>query len=138
MEIKELVEKAFTASTLKGWHDVHQSDLDFAALVHSEISEFVEEIRNARGPHYFIDEQGREVRANSPHVNDFTKAFAQETFLESDRFIFKPEGRLFELADAVIRIADYCGKHGYDLQTAIKTKMAYNETRPYRHGGKLA
>lgn len=34
-----------------------------------------------------------------------------------------------ELADAVIRIMDYCGGFGYDLQGAFQDKMAYNATR---------
>lgn len=34
-----------------------------------------------------------------------------------------------ELADAVIRIADYCGRWGYDLGGAIVEKLAYNATR---------
>lgn len=34
-----------------------------------------------------------------------------------------------ELADAVIRIADYCGKHGYDLASAILEKLDYNQNR---------
>lgn len=43
-----------------------------------------------------------------------------------------------ELADAVIRIADLCGERRWDLTTALETKMAYNRTRPFRHGGKQA
>jgi len=35
-----------------------------------------------------------------------------------------------ELADAVIRIADYCGAMGYDLGGAIVEKLQYNENRP--------
>lgn len=49
----------------------------------------------------------------------------------------KPEGALVELADCVIRIADFCGKMGWNLEDAIKYKMTYNRTRPYRHGNKL-
>lgn len=34
-----------------------------------------------------------------------------------------------EMADVVIRVCDYCGKHGYDLQGAMEEKLAYNRTR---------
>ena len=34
-----------------------------------------------------------------------------------------------ELADAVIRILDYCGGFGYDIQGAMEEKLAYNQTR---------
>lgn len=34
-----------------------------------------------------------------------------------------------ELADAVIRILDYAGAYGYDLDGAIAEKRAYNRTR---------
>lgn len=34
-----------------------------------------------------------------------------------------------ELADALIRLFDYAGGHGYDLQGAFEEKMQYNATR---------
>lgn len=34
-----------------------------------------------------------------------------------------------ELADAVIRIFDYCGGFGLDLEGALKEKLEYNKTR---------
>ena len=43
-----------------------------------------------------------------------------------------------ELVDTIIRILDFAGGMGYDMEGALRAKMAYNETRPYRHGGKLA
>jgi NTP pyrophosphatase (non-canonical NTP hydrolase) len=43
-----------------------------------------------------------------------------------------------ELADVLIRVFDLCGARGYDLEKAVLHKMAFNKTRPYRHGGKLA
>jgi len=43
-----------------------------------------------------------------------------------------------ELADVVIRILDLAAGLGFDVDGAIRAKMAYNETRPYRHAGKLA
>jgi NTP pyrophosphatase (non-canonical NTP hydrolase) len=79
------------------------------ALVHSEVSEAVEEVRDGTlYLRYPPDGSG------------------------------KPEGMVVELADAVIRIMDLCEAWGLDLQEAIEIKHAYNQTRPYRHGGKKA
>jgi NTP pyrophosphatase (non-canonical NTP hydrolase) len=50
----------------------------------------------------------------------------------------KPEGIPTELADIIIRVLDICANWGIDISAAIADKMAYNETRPYRHGGKLS
>lgn len=49
----------------------------------------------------------------------------------------KPEGVGIEYADAVIRIGHYMEALGLDLETEIIKKLDYNQTRPYRHGGKL-
>ena len=48
----------------------------------------------------------------------------------------KPEGIPIELADVIIRVLDYCGYAGIDIDAAISQKHEYNRTRPYRHGGK--
>ena len=77
------------------------------ALVHSELSEALEEHRGGRK--------------------------ATETYYRSDG---KPEGIPSELADVVIRLLDICGYFNIDLEAAIVEKMRFNETRPYRHGGK--
>lgn len=108
MEINELIKTAHSIAKEKGWHDKKISHLEFAALVHSEISEFVEDVRDNIGEFYYLDE----------HKNS------------------KPRGKLIEIADVVIRIADYCGAMGWDLESAIEAKMEFNKTRPYRHGGK--
>jgi hypothetical protein len=56
-----------------------------------------------------------------------------ETYYSQDT---KPEGLHIELADAVIRIADYAEWQGFSLSEAIRVKQHYNENRPYKHGGK--
>jgi NTP pyrophosphatase (non-canonical NTP hydrolase) len=39
-----------------------------------------------------------------------------------------------ELADAVIRIMDYCKRYNLPLVEAILDKIDYNRSRPYKHG----
>jgi NTP pyrophosphatase (non-canonical NTP hydrolase) len=43
-----------------------------------------------------------------------------------------------ELVDVIIRLLDFAGGTGLDIEGALAAKMAYNEGRPYRHGGKAA
>lgn len=50
----------------------------------------------------------------------------------------KPDGEAIELADAIIRILDYAESRGWDMDALIELKMKYNDSRPYRHGGKKA
>ena len=39
-----------------------------------------------------------------------------------------------ELADCMIRIMDYAERFSLPLEQAIVAKMAYNATRPHKHG----
>lgn len=48
----------------------------------------------------------------------------------------KPCGLPSELADIVLRVFDMCGEYDIDLFDALIKKMAYNKTRPHKHGGK--
>ena len=44
------------------------------------------------------------------------------------------EGREVELADAMIRIFDLAGRYDLDLGGALMAKIAFNASRPYKHG----
>ena len=46
----------------------------------------------------------------------------------------KPEGVAVELADALIRILDTMHSLGVDIDAVVADKMAYNATRPFKHG----
>ena len=58
--------------------------------------------------------------------------------LEQARAGVKPEGMGSELADVVIRTIELAYSLNIDVGKAIEVKMAYNETRSYKHGGKRA
>ncbi len=48
----------------------------------------------------------------------------------------KPDGFVVELADCMIRIADTAERYKLPLEEALRKKLDYNRTRPYRHGNK--
>lgn len=48
----------------------------------------------------------------------------------------KPEGFPIELADIIIRVCDLAAWQGIDLDAAVAEKAAFNECRPWRHGGR--
>lgn len=109
MTISALCSKAHEMAVEKGWWDVpERSALEIHALIHSEVSEATEAVRNGL----------------ACWVQDGPEQ--------------KPEGELSEMADIVIRVCDWCSKNDWDLEAAIVRKMAFNQTRGYRHGGKKA
>ena len=107
-----------------GWWDKERSFGEIIALCHSELSEALEEYRKGNKPNqiYYKDKSGNEYGCDVP-------GFDGESNL-------KPEGIPIELADCIIRILDYCGKEGINIEEAIRIKHNYNKTRPYKHGGK--
>jgi len=49
----------------------------------------------------------------------------------------KPEGLANELADVVIRVLNLAAMLEIDMSDELERKMAYNEKREYKHGGKV-
>lgn len=114
MTIRECQTMVHDLAVTKGWYDLtegvkHRSIPEILMLIVSEISEALEEHRKGKQP--------------------FERYYSDNG---------KPEGFGIELADAVIRIMDACQYLGIDLQSCIEDKHKYNQTRPYRHGGKRA
>lgn len=92
----------------KGWNKDY-SIQEKLLLLHSEISEAVEELR-------------------SGHKVDYVY------YRDSDG---KPEGFGIELADLFIRALHLIGKEGIDIDGMMKEKILFNRGRPYRHGKKF-
>lgn len=111
MDIETVINQSHQTAIGKGWWSTDREVPELLALVHSEVSEALESYR----------ETGTE------HLN---KVWYEEKN-------GKPEGFTVELADIIIRIADMCGEFNLDLGKALAEKMAYNETRSYRHGNKV-
>lgn len=124
MLVRDLQQRAFATAEAHGfwddWHALGDSEHrdrglrlvvnEKLALIHSELSEALEEVRDAG--------------------DDFDRLRGIR-YRESDG---KPEGFAVELADAIVRIGDLADALGVDLTRALEEKMAFNETRPHKHG----
>jgi NTP pyrophosphatase (non-canonical NTP hydrolase) len=88
-----------------GWDFEEREIPEKIALMHSELSEALEEYRKRNMKMYYLPD--------SP----------------------KPEGFAVELADLLIRVFHMAGRLQLDLEPILEEKMSYNKTRPYRHGG---
>lgn len=136
MRLNDLRDRAFKMATEKGWHETERTPLEIHMLVVSEIAEATEAVRNGKPPLYSYWE-GNQVEPDGHFSGNGGEGFNLEMRDDAIDVGCKIEGEAVELADAVIRIADYFGQKGWDLEEIIRLKMAYNATRPHRHGGKL-
>ena len=82
-------------ATEKGFWEKDRNNGELIALIHSELSEALEELRR--------------LDVDWKHVGE-------------------------EMADAVIRILDFCEAREIDLETAVWEKMDINKRREYKHG----
>lgn len=119
--ISELQALAYRQSADKGFHDDEPTEgrallslnAERIALMHSELSEALEELRSGRA--------------------------ANETYYPFEgvgQTVHKPEGVPSEMADVVIRVLDFCGANDIDLESMITEKLRYNASRGRMHGGK--
>lgn len=107
MQLAALCRRAWDCAERKGWHGPADTAPAKLLMIHAEVSEAAEELRAGHDPRKnYLDAAG------------------------------KPCGFGSELADIVIRVADLAVTLGVDLEVEVGLKMAFNETRPHRHGGK--
>lgn len=110
MDLRTIQKQAWQTSEDHGWHEGETNLVPVKlALIHSEVSEALEEYRNG-------DITGREIYYNPGSL--------------------KPEGFGIELADIIIRVVDLAEMLNIDMTECVQVKMEYNDSRPYKHGGK--
>lgn len=125
---EELQERAHSTARAKGFWKKDNGGSTTAekiALIHAELSEALEV-----------------ARQHTEHVNDMMRAgTALERRIAKDEPGRREDAKVpgftefeVELADVAIRLMDLAQARGCRLGDAIKAKMAFNETRPVKHG----
>lgn len=105
-----------------GWFETDRTFGDEVALLHSEVSEALEEFRSGN--------TGRMYKSND---------LAKPTPLEDGQKYpqgKKPIGVPSEMADILVRLLDVCDRYKIDLYNEWLAKVQYNATRGHRHGNK--
>lgn len=123
MNISELIKKAHEYAVEKGFYPEgeERNTGELLMLIVSELGEALEAHRYNR----FVDV--KKVVNNPLNSFDFPQwkfnfeACIKDTFED-------------EIADVFIRLFDLCGYLEIDIEKHISAKMAYNKTRPQKHG----
>lgn len=97
----------------KGFDPTLETIDRYLLLVVSEIVEGQEELRDGRAPNEVYYEDNNPGRAGQ---------------------LRKPCGFPSEMADALIRILDICAKFNIDIDAIVQEKLAFNRSRPPKHG----
>ena len=103
--LNALAQRIHDNARAKGFWDSEQRNFgEMLMLATSELSEALEEHRDGNPNVYY------------------------------DALTGKPEGAAVELADCIIRVLDTMHSLGVDIDDVVAEKMAYNATRPHKHG----
>lgn len=196
--IAQLVQEAHANAVAKGWWKEDRTYGELIALVHSEVSEALEDYRNGEkldkvwyehkasdgstfrhSKLWYLGNQGKPCGIPSELADICIRIFdiagrygwgedLQKEFLENEKHPFKQSWAQSSFAEKISRmhlelscsfyefemlkqknqaiinlsgvlsgVANMCKEYGIDLDQAIFEKMAYNATRPERHGGKV-
>ena len=121
--LTQRAKEVFKANKLKGFHEVKEHRGVYLMLIVSELSEALEADRKGKYTEP-LDAAWMNSCCDTSHLYE-------EHFPEKIKDTHEDE-----IADALIRILDYCGNFGIDIESHVRWKLEYNKSREYRNGKK--
>jgi len=122
-------------STGLGWPDGERRRLKSLREMQAEILAVNIE-KGWRGPDVNEVSFGEAMALLHSEVSEALEAYRTHGTADFTRADGKPEGVGSEFADVLIRLLDDCDMFDIDLEAEYERKIAFNRTRPFRHGGK--
>ena len=128
--LNDLAQQINDNARAKGFWESDRNLGEMLMLAVSELAEALEEHRAGRPAEYVpVHQQG--CPASSDGLPDSRTECARIGLCVGT---CKPEGVAVELADCIIRCLDMMYSLGVDIDGVVARKMAYNASRPHRHG----
>ena len=122
MNLTEMSLRIHAGNVDRGFYEHPATFPDRCMLIVSEIAEAVEAHREGRTTqHGDVDQACRMSAMEMAPFVGFFKDKVKDTVED-------------EIADAIIRLLDLSGYLNIDIDAHVTAKLAYNSTRPIRHG----
>lgn len=117
MKINEFAKEVHQNAVEHGWWDEERSFGEIIALCHSELSEALEEYRAGRPMIWYqcLSTDDIVPCRQKEKCPDWLNGMCEIDAIEK-----KPEGIAVELADCIIRVLDYMGKEGFDVDALLR------------------
>ena len=130
--LNDLANDIYLANKEKGFWSRERPLVETTMLIVTELAEAVEEERAGRAGVWYSD-PAYDMHYGADMVAVEGDHLAHPLRGSRSRAL-KPEGVDVELVDALIRLLDLLGSRGTDVEELLKQKLAFNESRPARHG----
>lgn len=127
--LTELAVDIFKDNSKKGFHEVSKEKGTLLMLIVSELGEALEADRKK---YYSRPINPKVLNTILEELTSGDGVLTKRGIESFEAYIKDTEED--EIADAIIRLFDYAGKYNIDIGTHIMLKLAYNRTRPYKHG----
>jgi NTP pyrophosphatase (non-canonical NTP hydrolase) len=129
-DLNEISKQIYEANKLKGFDVKNENMGQTLCLIHSEVTEALEAVRNNRyckikGFHLDYARCVESIETGRPYTYGDSFVYAFENQIKNT---FEDE-----IADTFIRLMDLVGAFEIDIDTHIELKLKYNTTRNFKH-----